>query len=444
MDRFDSFIFESYDYDPTEGRIRLRYSLDGQISFVETLELPQNPLSDIDESTLDRALLALHLAGGMSYYKTFIPKRIEVKSGELSEEQAAFWNEFYEKGLGEFFYKNTVDFRDLVNFPFNDAPSSPLEAAEMADPKRVLIPIGGGKDSMVTVELMKKAGYDATLFRVGSHPLIRTLAEKAGLQLLSVERHLSPELFKLNEQGALNGHVPITGYLSFLSIVISILYGFDAVTFSNEHSSSYGNVEYLGSQINHQWSKSLEFEQMFQAYLQHFVGSPVAYFSPIRPLSELAVTKIFAGYPQYFPLTTSCNSNWRILKEKPNEKWCKTCPKCAFAFAMFAAFFPPETVIKTVGGNLFDDKSLIPLYKELLGLEGFKPFECVGTPEETRAAFLLAGKQAMWKESEAMQMFQKDCLPQIKNPEQLIEKTLKPSGDHAIPGTFAKILALFA
>lgn len=409
MKRFSTFIFDSYAWRPHAGTIELKYSLDDEVHFTEALTLPSPPfLKPEKEEEFDRALFALHLIGGISYFKTCLPKQIEIRSGTLSKEQVAFWNSVYENGLGEFFFKNNIDFAGLINFPsnknINPVPSpSPVPNQN----RRVLIPLGGGKDSVVTMERLRKKA-DLTLFRMGHHPLIDELAAIAGLPLLTIKRALAPELFDLNASGALNGHIPITAYLSFVTIAIATLYDFDAVAMSNEKSANIGNVTFKGKEINHQWSKSEEFENAFCDYVQTFITRRVDYMSELRPLNELEIAREFVKYPQYFHCTTSCNTNWRIVKDRPKELWCGQCPKCAFVFALYAAFLPKGTLLKIFGKNLFDDATLILLYKELLGLEGFKPFECVGTPEETKEAFALAKKRGELNDTAAMKMFSSD------------------------------------
>jgi len=458
MKQYASFIFDSYHYSPDLGEIELRYTLDDDLRFVEKFTLPKEfaPVAHSQSPVLDRALAALHLCGGISYYKTCLPKTMEIRTQPLSEDQAQFWNTVYEEGLGEFFYKNTVDFRGLIQFPQipnpkPQIPSPKLEAASRK-PQKILVPIGGGKDSIVTLELLKKAGFDITLLRIGQNPLIDAIAKQAALPILNIKRSLSPRLFDLNEQGALNGHVPITATLSFLSIVVAVLYGFDAIAMSNERSASLGNIEYLGKEINHQWSKSLTFERLFRAYIAENVTADVEYFSLLRPFSELHITKLFTEFPQYLPLTTSCNRNWKITTSPSplsrngggggggGSLWCNHCPKCAFVFAMLAAFLPKETLARTFGKNLFDDELLLPLYRELLGLEGFKPFECVGTPEETQAAFLLAHDRKDLDDTAAMKMFLSDVLPTIKNPKKLVKDALTPSTDHCIPQNYLPLI----
>jgi UDP-N-acetyl-alpha-D-muramoyl-L-alanyl-L-glutamate epimerase len=442
MQSYDRFIFESYTFDPKERRIELTYSLDDQITFTERILFHKDTkLEDASKDpSFDRLLFALHLIGGISYYKTCLPKTIEVQSGTLTKAQAQFWNDVYENGLGEFFVKNEIDFRGLIHFPAKATEELTLEKSEAPNIQRVLVPIGGGKDSLVTAELIKASGIRASLFRMGHHPLIETMADAVHLPLITVERHLDGGLFDLNAQGALNGHIPITAYLSFLCVIAARLTGHTAVAISAERSASEGNVELFGKQINHQWSKSLEFEKSFQNYLAKFVGTDVQYFSMLRPLSELHITKLLAEYPQYLQLFTSCNTNWRIVKEKPTERWCNKCPKCAFAFALLSGFVPAEELSAIFGKNLYKEAALLPLYKELLGLEGHKPFECVGTPEETEAAMLLAHDRGDFEGTPVMDLYVKEVRPKRKDPEDMMTSLLTPTAEHAIPKAYHRLI----
>ncbi len=493
MKQYSSFLFTGYSWNHHAGKISLRYSLDHSIDFEETILLPE-PVSDerlkAREWEIERALAALHLIGGISYYKTCLPRKIEIPEGTLSKQEAKFWNMVYERGLGEFFYRNDIDFRGLVNFPVNEQPLAENKLNRLKpktknqkpiSEQRILVPIGGGKDSLVTIELLKKAGAKVTLLRMGSHPLIDELAHVTGLPMITVRRSLSGNLFDLNEEGALNGHVPITAYLSILSLLLAELYAFDTVVMSNEASASIGNIEFKGTEINHQWSKSLEFEKMLRSYARETIGTNVEYFSLLRPFSELKIAEIFSHSPQYFEHFTSCNTNWKILSLTPacrqaglpplpartesvrsggpegeglhredgaamnrsgaTGSWCGNCPKCAFVFSALAAFLPRQTLEQIFGKILYDDATLLPLFRELLGQEKFKPFECVGTPDETKAAFLLARKRGDLRDTAAMKMFEAEILPTINDPEKLIEDCLKPNTKHCLPKEFVSLVS---
>lgn len=450
MKNYSTFHFEAYSWNPHAGKIVLRYTLDHDIAFEETLILPE----PVDEKILkekeweiERALFALHLIGGISYYKTCLPKEMHVASGAMSASDRKFWSAVYENGLGEFFYVNNLDYRGLIRFTGEEIKTrrhekrrlAPVPREKRANP-RILVPLGGGKDSMVTVELLRKSPANLTLLRMNSNPVIDELSYAIGLPMLTVKRVLSSNLFDLNAEGALNGHVPITAYLSVVSVLMALLYDFDAIAMSNERSASEGNVEYRGMMINHQWSKSLEFEKLFRRYLAESIGSDVDYWSALRPFSELKIAEIFSKYPQYFLRTTSCNGNWKVDGEAAKPTWCGTCPKCAFVFACLAAYLPKAQLQKIFGAILFEDEKLLPLFRELLGIENFKPFECVGTPDETKAAFLLAAKRSDLKDTAVMKMFTKEVLPSIKNPEKLIESVLAATTEHCIPNEFQKFI----
>lgn len=436
MPTYQHFSFDSYALDLDARTIKLHYSFDDEIHFTETFTLPADVPFRLDHPDLDAALFALHLSGGASYYKAYCPPVIEVKSGQLNAEQAEFWNNLYTYGLGQFFYENQLDFRGLVQFPVTSAQPAAPAPSQPHIPKRALVPFGGGKDSIVTTELLRTAGVEQTLFRLRGHHLITKLAGIAELPLLEVGRTLDPQIIALNKAGAYNGHVPITAHISCLTVVIGLLTGYDSVFFSNERSSSYGNVEYLGMEINHQWSKGLEFETAFQDYVGRYITPSFQYLNMLRPVSEIHIAKLFTGYPQYFGAATSCNANWVLSERSPDEpRWCGTCPKCTFSFSLFAAFLPREQAVMLVGHNPFDNPDLIPLYRELWGVEGFKPFECVGTPEEAQAACYLAHKQGGYDNTPVMKEFITNVLPALTSPEVLIKDLLTPDSTITSPVT---------
>jgi hypothetical protein len=438
MKSYEKFIFESYTLNREARTIELRYSFDDELHFTEKITLADNaPLEDAESPDVQRALFGLHLAGGASYFKAFAPKQIEVRSGHLNAEQAAFWNDFYTKGLGEYFYVNKINYHGLINFPVS--PDAPAEITQEAQPtpRKALVPFGGGKDSQATVEILRRAGIDITLFRMQGHQFVTELAEVNNAPLVEVSRSLDPQLFELNKQGALNGHVPITGYVTFLTMTVALLYGYDSVFFSNERSSDYGNVEYLGMQVNHQWSKSNEAELMMVSYIERFVTRQTRYLNALRPLSELAVAKIFVQEPKYFAHVTSCNQNWlwQKLDQNPHEgRWCGECDKCSFVFAILAAFLPLETMVNDIfKKNLFDDAALLPRYRQLWGAEAFKPFQCVGTPEETQAALYLATRREEYANTAVGQEFLQKVLPTIEDPEALVAHALTPDYNDVSP-----------
>lgn len=399
---------------------------DEQFSFVEKISFDpaRADFTRAPEAVLTAAFDTLFLILGISYWKLFCSKEIKLETIKLSPEQAKFWNTVYTKGLGEFFYKNNIDFRGLVNFPVSDVQKQKVEVLPKVGKSLVLW--GGGKDSIVTTELLKSCGKEFDLFSLNEYEIQKKVAGIAGKSLLIVRREIDPQLFELNQRtDVYNGHVPISCIYSTTAVLAALLYGYDSVLISNEESANYGNMEYLGEYINHQWSKSHEFEKMLQQYLANFVTPSIIYFSFIRAFHEIKIVEFFSKYPHYFESFSSCNKNFKIEKTE-HGLWCGECPKCAFVFALLSAFVPKAEVLKIFGKNLFAEKSLQKTYRELLGLEEIKPFDCVGTPEETQLAFYLARQKGGYEGDVIMHEFVahfEKVFPEIKmSRETLLEK----------------------
>ncbi len=406
----DSFTFKAYYIDEAKGTVSFPYSLTHgkeHFEFTEILTLPKElAWNKVDTKTLAPLLDSLSLALGISYWKTFCPKQIFTPEISLSKQEAVFWNTVYTKGLGEFFYKNKIDFRGLVSFPHSEN-SKPVQK-DFKHPDRMthkLILLGGGKDSLVSVELAKKDKVPFSLYSLNGYTIQQETSELIGAPLLVMGRKIDPLLLELNARPDVwNGHIPITLVYSLTALLTAYLSGFSSVVVSTEKSANYGNVSYLGEMINHQWSKSKEFQDMFQDYLLNSGMTSVLYESPLSSLYEIKVVEMFSHYPGYFDVCTSCNRNFFITK-KSDKRWCGECPKCAFVFLLCAAFIPKETLVAMFEKNLFADTNLLPLFRELMGLEAVKPFECVGTPEETKLAFLLAHKRGEYEDDPVMKLF---------------------------------------
>jgi len=229
---------------------------------------------------------------GVSYYKAFVPRTLVCKSFAMDCTTADFLQKFYEKGLAEFAFRNRITLRS--HFEIGRSGTPPVAPIALDLPRRTCVPVGGGKDSIVTLECLKHSGEPVTLFSLGDAEPIRACIRAAELPFIRVHRRLDSGLFKLNEAGALNGHVPITGILSAVALAGAVIAGCDAIAMSNEHSASAPNLRIGDAEINHQYSKSLEFEEDFSEYVQNYISPSIAYFSLLRPLSEIEIARRFA------------------------------------------------------------------------------------------------------------------------------------------------------
>jgi hypothetical protein len=427
-----AFRFVRCAFDAASGTAELAYALDDRVEFAERIGFPGAPaLPAARRAAFDQALRLLHLVAGVSYYKAAVPPEIRVETGPLDEATAALCEQVYEHGLGEFAWQNRIDLAGRIRFPRGArAPSAP---AVLGLPRASLVPIGGGKDSLVTVELLRAAGEPATATWVGQSELIRACAERTGLPMLNLRREVSPALFELNRRGALNGHVPVTAINSAILVLAALLYGHDAIVFSNERSASVATLEADGRSVNHQWSKGYAFEVMFGDWLRGHVAPDLAYFSLLRPLSELAVTRRFARLSQYHPVFSSCNRNFKIAGERPASRWCGQCPKCHFVFLALAPFLPKPQLTAIFGRNLLDDATLAPAFDALLEWHAHKPFECVGEARESRAAMAALAARAEWREDAIVARFAREILPALPVADIALEPLLAPAGEHRIP-----------
>jgi hypothetical protein len=429
-----------------EGRrIRLGYALAGPdeatIGFEETLDLPDSlgPLRPASEPAAQRALLGLHLAGGPSYWKTCIPSTLALEDGALSREDAAFWTDVYTKGLGEFFFRNSIDPTGRVVFPAAREAAAPSSAPACEGPALLLW--GGGKDSVVSHEALAAAGEPHELLTIGrpGWEWVRRSAEVARSPHHVVLRRIDPRVFELNAAGALNGHVPVSAYLAFAGLLVGLLTGRRAVIASNESSASIGNAVWHGIEVNHQWSKSLEFERLVRGWTErHLAGGP-EYVSLLRPLTELRIMKAFASHPAYFETVTSCNRNFSQTGPAA-RRWCLGCPKCVFVSLMARPWLDDEAYRSLFGGDALADPANCATVEELLGLRELKPFDCVGTPEEARAAFHLAKHNGRSVPHGSMTIFAERAASAPEDLDAAAARVLARSDDHLLSDRWLRIL----
>lgn len=440
------FRFLHHDCNLEQGRALFSYELqtpNQTYSFTETLHFQPVKITQTNQKALNEVLDMLLLMLGISYWKTTCAQNIELpQTITLSSQQAAFWNTIYTDGLGEFYFKNKIDFRGLVEFPISENKQQ-THSFTLSQKDRSLVFFGGGKDSVVSVELMKKSGKQFNLFVVNESGIQKGTAKVTNTQVLEIKRIVDSKLLELNNlPGIYNGHIPISSIWATIGLFAAILYDFRYLIVSNEKSANYGNVEYLGKEVNHQWSKSEEFENMFQTYIHENITPDISYFSLLRPLHEIKIAEIFSHFPQYFPYFSSCNKNFKIVDPLTEKRWCGECPKCLFGFIMLSAFLPKDEVLKIFGSNLYENQQLVPLLDELTGKASFKPFECVGTPEETLLGLQLAHKRGEYEQDFLMEHAKNELLPIIKNFDTLESSLLAVDSLETLPSSFRNLLSL--
>ncbi|MDP2930006.1 MAG: hypothetical protein Q8N56_00120 [bacterium] len=356
--------------------------------------VPLARIKKIGERVLNNFIFNLGLIEMFSYWKATCSPEIVIEAGFLDQAQIHWWQDLLIRGMGQYFFENKIDFRAkefvVIENSRNNPDEKSLTVKNLPGLKNwFLVPVGGGKDSAIVLEMLKKAKKEVCCFGLNpSQAAKKIMAIFGGKNPVIVERKIDPKLFELNHKGFLNGHTPFSAYLAFLSTFCAALFGYKYIALANERSAEEGNVRYMGEEINHQYSKSFEFEQKFRAYCQKYLAKNIEYFSLLRPLYELQIAKMFSRYPKYFKAFLSCNQAQATKsgRQKPTGKWCGQCPKCLFVFICLYPFLDKKKIIEIFHKNLFEDKKLLAIMEQLTGKRGFKPFECVGTARETRAA----------------------------------------------------------
>ena len=384
--QFKRFTYESFDFKKTSECLEISYNfnLDNKYFFRPTLNIPIKSFmldENMNEIKLKNILFHIGMIELISYWKAACPKEIVVKPYSLNEEQKEWWKRLYYNGLGEFFYLNSIqanpeDFVKIISESKDELSKIPINTTDSA-----LIPIGGGKDSTVTLELLKEYNKNNLLLILNPRKACNDTALIAGYdksRILVINRRLDPVLLKMNDEGFLNGHTPFSALLAFVSLLASAISGRKHIALSNESSANESTVE--GSSVNHQYSKSFEFEKDFREYYLKYITEDINYFSLLRPINELQIVKLFVKNKQYFPVFKSCNAGSKT------DTWCGNCPKCLFVSIILSPFIDDKTLFKIFGTNILDKQNLNYQFEQLIGLTETKPFECVGTIDEVNAS----------------------------------------------------------
>lgn len=379
--KYDTFIYDSYEIEELENTTKITYNfiVPSLTQYKPTLEVKKFKI----DSFTKNLIFHIGLVELVSYWKATCSKNVIIKAGYINKEQIEFFKKLYFYGLGELFYTNgiTPNYDDFINIKCE------LKEQNIEIPNYVgngnLIPIGGGKDSNVTLEIMKSDFEDNLCFIINPKQVTLSCAQTAGYsneKIVTVKRTIDKNLIELNKQGFINGHTPFSALVAFLSYFNAYITGKKYILLSNESSANESNVD--GTKINHQYSKTYEFECDFNEYTKKYFKIDIKYFSLLRPLSEYQIAMLFSNYEKYHEIFKSCN----VGSKKEPWYWCCSCPKCLFVYIILSPFLYKEKLIRIFGEDLFEKEDLLDIFIELTGYGKTKPFECVGTYEEVRYA----------------------------------------------------------
>ena len=244
----------------------------GDVEFHPTALVERRPFLDFDKD-IDWIVFNIGMVELVSYWKCACPPTVRVLCGALTDSQVAFWKKLYWNGLGEFYYTNGIS---ESQESFMEVESGKLKVEIPADADKgfssqfsisnsYLVPVGGGKDSVVTLELLRRAGKKIRPLIMNPRGATVECAAKAGFamdEVLVIRRTIDKTLLDLNAKGYLNGHTPFSAMLAFYTMLASALSGVPNVALSNENSANEATVlvrdqnganENGWSYVNHQY-----------------------------------------------------------------------------------------------------------------------------------------------------------------------------------------------
>ena len=431
--QYPHFFYRGYEIEEAADRLKATYhfEIEGLSTFSPQWTFRRPKGAAAVDGLMEQMIFSLGMVELVSYWKITCSPLVTVEAGTLDQNQIRWWKDLYFNGLGEFFYVNHIHEADPENFmemicakpnaacPAPDAgprPSPDLTAAAIPAPTAVcpasstaipaptaaipapsaaqptmpslatgvLVPIGGGKDSVVTLELLRSAGLPITGYIINPRGATIHTAETAGLDeahTMSVKRTLDKNMLELNKQGYLNGHTPFSALVAFSSLIAAKLLGLHYVALSNESSANESTVS--GSTVNHQYSKSFQFEADFHHYAAMYLKGSAYYFSMLRPLSEFQIAAYFAKQKKYHGIFRSCNAGSKT------DSWCGHCPKCLFVYLILSPFLPRDEVRDIFGADMLEDMTMAETLNQLVGIREEKPFECVGSRDEINTAIVM-------------------------------------------------------
>ena len=452
MDKFERFrseapvfAYKSFSVTETDTTIEIDYVFDieGLAQFHPGWSFPRpEGMSVKGDAVFERLAFSLGMAEAVSYWKAACSPLMCVECGELDSQQISWWKKLYFLGLGEFFYVNGINtdvdsFMDIQCTGRFECTSD----AERPELSGCLVPIGGGKDSALTLETLTQAGMKCRCYAINKRCSITGTVLTAGLDesaLITAKRRFDRSLIELNNKGYLNGHTPFSSVVAFSAEITAYLNRLRYIVLSNEDSANESTV--AGQSVNHQYSKSFEFEQDFHEYEEKYLRTGIYYFSFLRPLSEFQIAKMFVSHRKYLPVFRSCNLGSKVSP----DIWCGDCPKCLFVSLILSPFLSRSELAEIFGKDMINDTAMNDYFIELIGKSEHKPFECVGSIDEVNLAVTLAIRNAEKNGEELPYLFKKYVETGMYHPEKAdavnAEYCGRFSETNLLPPEFRKIL----
>jgi hypothetical protein len=445
----DAFLVLAPEIDADANTARFSYDSPRFGRFTETVRFPGAARLNAIDAPVREGLLALAaILIGTSYFKA-APVQAVRCAFALTRQARRVAELAYGPGLGEFYVRNGLSYPPDLIIEAETAPGVDATLRAAPDHPRAVTAFGGGKDSHVASAIIAEAGGEAERVSV-------ILSDKVGDRLQSmsevpvtlIQRRIDPRLIEISRSGeALNGHIPITGINSTLLGLHAAATGRDWVVFANERAASEPTMEANGHPVNHQFSKSLAFEDALRAAFAA-AGTGFEYFSVLRPVTEIWTAHYLATRAEFaLEIFASCNRNFVFAGDSalaPGRRWCGECAKCVYTAVLLAPFLPVARHGEIFQSQPLHDAGNLEFLREIAGLTGAKPWECVGEMREVAATLAHLGAAPGWREAPLIAAVQGELYGRWGRQElsDTWANSLDARSGHRMPDAVARVVAV--
>lgn len=353
-----------------------------QKQYTVTIDLPVElaaRFNNFDKTALEPTLCAIALAFSAFFFKLADFKSICAGSFALDKCSAAFFSHSIQSGMGEFRYIQGLNPKKAIEVAsLNSREPAPRKSSTK---DHLIMLNGGGKDTIVAGELLKLCGQDFTWVTIRPNRSRRSVVELSG-NPSSIEVGYHVDEAVNTDKVYPWGHIPHTSIILSLGLLIAQLIDARYVCAGNEQSANFGNIDFKGFELNHQYTKSFEYEKGFHDYVSRCVTPDIKVFSILRPFHDIQLGMMFSQMTKYHASFLSCNTG------VGRDEWCGACPKCAFTALALYPFIGSEGC-KLIFGRDVLHSHIIRQHIVDLTTAKIKPWECVGTQEESKLALKL-------------------------------------------------------
>jgi hypothetical protein len=380
--------------DRRTGRARLEYRIDG---WPHTIHAVFHDAPVLDADTWALCLEDLALAGLLDVGTASLSRRVTA-SGLASADGVLSWMRPAAHALRvECLAELSLPLSHLrLDFTLRGGAGKPI-VARAPKPDRVLLLMGGGKDSLYSYELLRAAGLDVECFYM-------TEACRTWQQLRRTRDRLAGEAVQhrayldANQMGRLETRFgrdyPTqfqVGQALFLSVPYALARGCAHIAIGAERSANERTGTYRDVAVSHQYEKSAAYFARLNRYFARRYGGAIRVWSPLHGLFDLGIYgRFLAGSPRLIDLQSSCGG------ANSYRRHCGRCEKCAFVAALFTALSSDRDAFRALFP--LDPLDDVSLFDEWYHGRFERPRACVGSLRELRVALRL-GRARGWKTS---------------------------------------------